>query len=85
MVKNRYDGELGVLVNRLLKEEKRPENGLFKVLILSAPDSPKTLRLDRPIPNDKLPKTGKTTAFTMGQRYVASERLRHAMTTSDLD
>lgn len=85
MVKNRYDGELGALVNRLLKEEKRPENGLFKVLILSAPDSSETLRLDHPIPNDKRSKTGKTTAFTMGQRYVASENLRQAKTTSDLD
>ena len=85
MVKNRYDGELGALVNRLLKEEKRPESGLFKVLMLSAPDSPETLRLDRPIPNDKLSKTGKPTAFTMGQRYVSSERLRQARTTSDLD
>lgn len=85
MVKNRYDGELGLLVSRLLKEEKRPENGMFKVLMLSAPDSPDTLRLDRPIPNDKLSKTGKTTAFTMGQRYVASERLIQAKTTSDLD
>jgi hypothetical protein len=85
MVKNRYDGELGALVNRLLKEGKRPQNGMFKVFILSAPDSPETLRLDRPIPNDKLSRTGKTTAFTMGHRYVASERPRQAKTTSNLD
>ena len=58
---------------------------MFKVLMLSAPDSPETLRLDRPIPNDKLSKTGKTTAFTVGQRYIANERLRQAKTTSDLD
>jgi len=55
------------------------------VLMLSATDSPETLRLDRPVLNDKLSQTGKTTAFTMGQRYVASERLKQARTTSDLD
>lgn len=37
MVKNRYDGELGALDYRLLKEGKRPESGMFKVLLLSHP------------------------------------------------
>lgn len=83
--KDRHDGELGVLVQRLLREGRRPEQGLFKILMLSAPDSPDTLRLERAIPNDKLSQSGKTTAFTMGQRYVASERLKQAKTTSDLD
>lgn len=85
MVTNHYKGELGKLVNKLLNDELRPEGGLFKVLLLSAPDAPETLKLPQPIPNDKLSKSGKTTAFTMGQRYVASERLRQAKTTSDLD
>ena len=77
--------KLVTLVHRLLMEGRRAEQGLFKILMLSAPDSPDTLRLGRPIPNDKLSQSGKTTAFTMGQRYVASERLKQAKTTSDLD
>lgn len=85
MTPHAYDGELGELVNRVVELGKRPEGGLFKVLLLSAPDSPDTLQLQNPIPNDKKGKTGKPTAFTMGQRYVSSEALRNANTTSDLD
>ena len=81
----KYDGDLGKLVNKLLDDDLRPESGLFKVLMLSSPDSPETLKLPNPIPNDKLSKSGKTTAFTMGQRYVSSEALKSARTTSDLD
>lgn len=79
------NGPLGTLVNRLLHEGRRPEGKSFKVLLLSAPDSPHTLKLDQPIPNDKRSKSGKPTAFTMGQRYVSSEALLKAKTTSDLD
>jgi hypothetical protein len=52
--------------------------------MLSAPDSPETLKLAKPIPNDKRSKNGKPTAFTMGQRYVSTDALLHATTTSDL-
>ncbi|MFM9064449.1 MAG: hypothetical protein ACKOOI_15655, partial [Pirellula sp.] len=75
----------GKLVNRLVDEGKRPVNGRFKVLLLSPPDSAGTLKLAAPIPNDKVSKTGKTTAYTMGQRYASSEKLLKAKTTSDLD
>lgn len=85
MARNRYEGELGTLVHRLLDGGYRPEGDFFKVLLLSAPDSPDTLKLVAPIPNDKRSKTGKPTAFTMGQRYVSSEALGTAKTTSDLD
>lgn len=85
MARNRYEGELGALVHRLLDGGYRPEGDFFKVLLLSAPDSPDTLKLEAPIRNDKRSKTGKPTAFTMGQRYVSSESLRTAKTTSDLD
>ncbi|WP_199169827.1 hypothetical protein [Rhodopirellula bahusiensis] len=54
-------------------------------MMLSAPNSPDTIKLDQPIPNDKRSKSGKPTAFTMGQRYVPSERLLIAKVTSDLD
>ena len=85
MARNRNDGKLGALVHRLLDGGYRPEGDFFKVLLLSAPDAPETLKLDFPIPNDKRSKTGKPTAFTMGQRYVSSEALTTAKTTSALD
>jgi len=80
-----YKGDLGELVKHLVDSGKRLKGGMFKVLILSAPDATDTLQLDKPIPNDKVSKTGKPTAFTMGQRYVSSEALLTAKTTSDLD
>ncbi|KLU02313.1 TIORF34 protein [Rhodopirellula islandica] len=85
MEKNSHAGALGQLVNTLVDEGHRPEGERFKVMMLSAPDSPDTITLDQPIPNDKRSKSGKPTAFTMGQRYVPSERLLIAKVTSDLD
>ena len=72
------------LVKRLLAEKRREEGDIFKVLLLSAPDSPDTLKLPAPIPNDLKSESGKPTAFTMGQRYVSSKKLLAAKTTSDL-
>ncbi|TWU02855.1 hypothetical protein [Stieleria varia] len=66
MTKGSAQTPLGELVNRLIDEEYRPEGERLKVLLLSASDSPDTLVLDNPIPNDKRSKTGKPTAFTMG-------------------
>jgi hypothetical protein len=80
-----YAGNLGEVVNRLLTEDRKEEGGRFKIFLLSAPDSPETLTLEQPILNDKKSKTGKGTAFTMGQRYVSSDALLEAKTTSDLD
>ena len=79
-----YKGLLGKLVDRLVSTGKRIEGDSYKVLMLSAPDSPETLKLAKPIPNDKRSKSGKPTAFTMGQRYVSTDALLHATTTSDL-
>ncbi|WP_339908874.1 hypothetical protein [Symmachiella dynata] len=83
--RNKHQGELGDLVNRLVENELRPLGERFKVLILSAPEAPETLKLPCAIPNDKLSKSGEPIAFTMGQRYVASEALLRAKTTTDLD
>jgi hypothetical protein len=79
-----HDGLLGVLVDRLIDEKRRTEDETFKVLLLSAPDSPDTLKLPQPILNNSKSKTGKPTAFTMSQRYVASASLLTAKYTSDL-
>jgi Restriction endonuclease len=84
MTAGQYEGPLGELVHRIITEQRREEGERFKVLLLSAPDSPDTLRLPTAIPNDAKSKTGKPTAFTMSQRYISSERLWTAKTTSDL-
>jgi hypothetical protein len=85
IIRNHHKGELGKLVNRLIDERRRRENCRFKVLLLTAPDSEDTIKLDTPIPNNKVSKTGKNTAFTMGQRYVSIEKLSVAKSTSELD
>ena len=72
MISRQHSGALGTLVKRLIKEQRREEGERFKVLFLSAPDSPDTLRLTEPVPNDLKSKSGNPTAFTMGQRYIAS-------------
>ena len=84
MKKGVYEGALGRLVARILDEKRRTEGESFKVLLLSAPDSPDTLRLSAPILNDAKSKTGKPTAFTMSQRYVSSASLLTAKHTSEL-
>ena len=84
MIAGQHSGVLGDLVERLIKEQRRDEGERYKVLLLSHPDSPDTIHLTASIPNDLKSKTGKPTAFTMGQRYISSERLWQAKTTSDL-
>jgi hypothetical protein len=85
MSRNADEPTLRELFNRLLDENRREEGERYKVLLLSPPDSPDTIRLPNPIPNNKISKTGKPTAFTMGQRYVSSVALMAARTTADLD
>ena len=60
MQRGAYDGNLGRLVNRLIDENRSEEGRRQKVFMLSAPDSPDTLKLPQPIPNDKKSKTGKS-------------------------
>ena len=83
-VPGKYKGRLGKLVADLLKDKKRKQDTAYKVTLLSAPESPDTLDLGRTIPNDLKSESGTTTAFTQNQRYVSSERLKVAKTTSDL-
>ena len=80
-----HDGALGELVDQILDSDETRSGQSNMVFLLSAPDSNDTLDLGKSIPNDKKSKTGKNTAFTMSQRYVSSEALTQAKTTSDLD
>jgi hypothetical protein len=79
-----HEGALGALIERMLAAGVREKGQLHKVMLLSPPDDPRTLKLEREIENDLTAGSGRTTAFTQNQRYVAEERLRKARTTSDL-
>jgi hypothetical protein len=83
-VPDKHNGRLGKIVTILLKDGQRKRDIAYKVIILSAPDSPDTLNLGRTIPNDLKSDSGKTTAFVQNQQYLSSERLKNAKTTSEL-
>lgn len=56
-----------------------------KVMFLTPPDSPETIRLQHPIKNDKVTKAGRPWAFVVNQSYVSMARLLAGpKTTSDL-
>lgn len=77
-------GLLGTLVDRVLAAGVREKGQLHKVMLLSPPDDSRTLKLEREIENDMTADSGRTTAFTQNQRYVAEKKLRKARTTSEL-
>lgn len=80
-----HSGALGRVVDKFCEIQKREIGRVYKVMILSGPDSPETVRLPKTIPNDKTSQTGKTTAFTMSQRYVALDKLQRAKYTSEVE
>jgi len=84
MEKGTYPGELGTLVDRLIDTGKRRAGESFEVILLSSPESADTLQLKSEVLNATTSKSGKNTAFTMGQRYVSSQALLNAKTTADL-
>jgi hypothetical protein len=72
------------LVRQLVKESPRIGNEQ-KVIFLSTPNDPQTIRLPHDIQNDLTSESGRTIAFTQGQRYVPLSSLQAApKTTSDL-
>ena len=83
-VKGKASGALGKLVDKMLHAKARQEGMFYKVFLLSSPESDQTLKLNGPIPNDLKTESGRTTAFVQGQRYVSSEMLQKARTTSEL-
>ncbi len=84
MVLGQHKGALGKLVDYIVTESRRLKDESYKLILLSPPDSPDTLKLAAPIPNNQRSKSGKPTAFTMGQRYASSQQLLAARLTSDL-
>ena len=77
----------GELLKRIDHYSQHHEFGkAFKVMFLSQPDNAETMKLPRPIINDKEDKNGQPTPFTYGApRYVTLESMRKARKTSQLE
>lgn len=76
--------ELRNVVDQMLESNLREEGSNYKVFLLSAPDDPRTERLDAPIENTVKSDAGRRSAFTQYQRYVSLSALERAKTTSEL-
>lgn len=83
-VHGEHKGRLGELIDVLLNDGVKKEGEIHGVFILSPTDAPETLNLEHPIKNDLTSIDGKPIAFTQNQRYVSSDRMKTAKTTSQL-
>lgn len=72
------------VIRRTLADGTRVHGHSYAVFLLSAPDDDATLRLPTRVVNAATNASGRTIAWTRGQRYASSERLRAATTTDDL-
>lgn len=82
---NEHRERLLFLFDELEKSADSRIGELAKVLFLSTPDDDMTIVLPNDIENDLISESGRTIAFTQGQRYVPLERLKKApSTTSEL-
>jgi len=78
------DTELNKKLNNWLKENSWAKGERLQVFDLSTRDSGQSERLSNPIRNDLKNDSGRTYAFTQGQRYVLLDALKKATKTSDL-
>jgi nucleotide-binding universal stress UspA family protein len=65
------DRRVGEVIQMLLADGPREEGEQYQVFLLSGPEDPDTVRLDRPIANDTVTESGRSWAWTLGQRYVS--------------
>lgn len=76
---------LATVIRRMLADGVRADGDPHGVILLTPWDDPSTVHLAAPIANDTKTETGKTWAWTLGQRYTRLERLqRGAVLTSQL-
>lgn len=80
------DDEFRKVVRDILKNGAREFGVSNKILLLSAPDSEDTVRLEDNIRNDLRTQksSGRIVAFTQNQRYVSMDELKKAKTTTGL-
>ncbi|GAA1119892.1 hypothetical protein NE857_26345 [Nocardiopsis exhalans] len=81
------DARIADLIRSLLESGVREEGQEYMVFLLSGPEDPETVVLEVPLVNDTVAASGRSWAWTMGQRYVSLAALRRSgvRTTSDLD
>jgi hypothetical protein len=65
------DRQVGEVIELLLADGPREEGEQYQVFLLSGPEDPDTIRLDRPITNDTVTESGRPWAWTLNQRYVS--------------
>lgn len=76
------DVEVAEAIRILLRLNTRSEGDVLDLRILSRPDSPETIKLDRSVMNDSHSPTGRRTAWVQGQRYVSSAVLKTSPTST---
>jgi len=77
-------GRVGAVIDALVDRALRQDGRQYKVMLLTGPEDPETIRLAAPVVNDLTSEAGRVIAFTQGQRYVSLSRLKSAKTTSAL-
>ncbi len=84
LTRGKHEGRLETIVETLLSLELRPEGASQKIFILTQPKDPLTRRLTKPVKHAQQSKSGRSIAFTQGQRYVVLDDLMKAESTADL-
>jgi hypothetical protein len=80
------DRMLGEIIETALAAGTREAGKQYQIFLLSEPEDPETVCLARPIENDTVSESGRSWAWTLGQRYVSLTGLTQAdiAVTSDL-
>ncbi len=79
---NAQDQRIGRLIDALLTDSPREPGEHFQVFLLTAHDEEGTEILTAPIINDTRAASGRTWAWTMGQRYVSLHKLTAGATVT---
>jgi hypothetical protein len=81
-----HDQQMADVIRRLLDDGPRTEGNAYQVFLLSGPDEPGTVKLPQAIVNTTKAASGRSWAWTLGQRYTSLESLlTHPATTTELD
>lgn len=76
--------EVAAIIEQFIGRGGREEQH-YGVFLLSGPEDPQTVVLDRPVVNDTVTASGRNWAWTLGQRYTSLDRLRSGIAvTSEL-
>jgi hypothetical protein len=81
-----HDRRMAEVIRFLLAHSTRTEGHAYQVFLLSSPEDSATVTLPNPIVNTTKAASGRSWAWTLGQRYTSlASLLKHPATTTDLD